>query len=76
MDSSGKFNGVVIWFNPSRGYGFIKREGEEDLFVHFSDIVCDGFKTLKKGQVVEYGLGTNNKGDPKAIEVEVIGDQN
>jgi len=70
-----KYTGTVIWFNPKPGYGFITRTGEEDLFVHFSDINCEGFKTLKKGQIVSFGIGTNNKGQPKAIEVEVTGDQ-
>jgi CspA family cold shock protein len=78
MDKSGEagfsqeFTGTVIWFDNKAGYGFIEREGEKDLFVHFSDIVCEGFKTLKKGQKVTYGLGENNKGQPKAIEVTAV----
>lgn len=67
-----KYTGTVIWFDPKSGYGFIARDGEKDLFVHFSDIVCNGFKTLKKGQLVEFGLGTNNRGEPKATEVIVL----
>jgi len=76
MDITGKLEGTVIWFDPRAGYGFIERDGEQDLFVHFSDVVCEGFKTLKKGQIVSYGVGENNKGQPKAVEVEVTGDQN
>jgi CspA family cold shock protein len=71
-----KYIGIVIWFNNKPGYGFIEWEkgGAKcaDLFVHFSDIVCDSFKTLKKGQKVSFGIGENNKGQPKAIEVVVL----
>lgn len=67
-----KYTGTVIWFDAKAGYGFIARADEKDLFVHFSDIVCEGFKTLKKGQLVEFGLGTNNRGEPKATEVIVL----
>ena len=66
-----KFKGMVIWFDPKAGYGFIARDGQKDLFVHFSDIVCEGYKTLKKGQRVTYSIGKNNSGEPKAIEVTV-----
>lgn len=67
-----KFEGTVIWFDPKAGYGFIGWENEEDMFVHFSDIICEGFKTLKKGQKVTFGVGKNNSGKPKATEVVVI----
>jgi CspA family cold shock protein len=72
-----KFVGEVLWFDPKRGYGFIEwsdAEGvkQKDLFVHFSDIACEGFKTLYKGQKVSFGLGTNKKGDPKATSVEIL----
>lgn len=65
--------GEVIWFNPKPkfGYGFIKWDGE-DMFVHFSDVASDGFKTLKKGNIVEFEIGKNNSGSPKAINVKVI----
>lgn len=72
MDNSDKYVGEVIWFDAKRGYGFIKRENEADLFVHFSDINSEGFKTLYKGQKVSYGLGTNKHGVPKAVEVIVL----
>ncbi len=71
-----KYTGEVLWFDPKRGYGFIgwDKDGvkQKDLFVHFSDIVCEGFKTLHKGQKVSFGLGVNKHGDPKATEVTVI----
>jgi CspA family cold shock protein len=71
-----KILGEVIWFDPKRGFGFIEWEQngtkQKDLFVHFSDVECEGFKTLYKGQKVSFGLGTNKNGDPKAIEVVVL----
>ena len=70
--SDQRYSGTVIWFDNKSGYGFIAREGEKDLFVHFSDINCEGFKTVKKGQAVTFGLGTNNKGQPKATEVVIV----
>ena len=55
--------GTVKWFSNSKGYGFISpTEGGEDIFVHFSVISMDGYKTLKKGQVVEYEVVTGPKG--------------
>ena len=71
-----KLTGNVEWFDPKRGYGFISweldGEKQKDLFVHFSDIACEGFKTLYKGQKVSFGLGTNKRGDPKATEVVIL----
>lgn len=59
--------GTVIWFN--NGFGFIAVEGEKDIFVHFSDINIEGFKTLTKGQVVTFSVGLNKKNQPKAVNV-------
>jgi CspA family cold shock protein len=74
--SDNEFIGEVCWFNARKGYGFIlwMKDGikQKDLFVHFSDINCEGFKTLYKGQKVSFGIGTNKKGDPKAINVIVL----
>jgi CspA family cold shock protein len=55
--------GKVKWFNDAKGYGFIQQEsGEPDVFVHFSAIRVDGFKTLAEGQDVEYEVETGDKG--------------
>jgi CspA family cold shock protein len=69
---SEKYVGNVVWFDAKLGYGFISREEEKDLFVHWSDIQSEGFKTLKKGQEVAYSIGLNNRKQPKAVEVVVI----
>jgi cold shock protein len=55
-------SGRVKWFNESKGYGFIEREGEEDVFVHYSAIEGEGFKTLKEGQLVEFEVTDSPKG--------------
>ena len=54
--------GKVKWFNDAKGYGFIEQEGGEDVFVHFSAIAMDGFKTLAEGQEVEFEIQTGAKG--------------
>lgn len=54
--------GRVKWFNESKGYGFIERDGEADVFVHYSAIEGEGFKTLKEGQVVEFDFKDGPKG--------------
>ncbi len=65
-------NGTVKWFNGEKGYGFISREsGDKDVFVHFSAIIVDGFKTLKEGQKVEFQVVQGAKG-PQAQDVKVI----
>jgi cold shock protein len=55
-------SGRVKWFNESKGYGFIERDGEDDVFVHYSVIEGEGFKTLKEGQVVEFEVKDGPKG--------------
>jgi len=55
--------GTVKWFNEKKGYGFIQREGGPDVFVHYSAIQGDGFKTLTEGQTVEFDLIQDTKGD-------------
>jgi CspA family cold shock protein len=55
--------GTVKFFNAEKGYGFISREAGDDIFVHFSNIVGDGYKSLDEGQRVEFDVGRGNKGD-------------
>jgi cold shock protein len=65
--------GTVKWFNEAKGYGFITPEdGSKDLFVHFSNIQSDGFKTLEEGAKVSYESRQGQKG-PEAIDVAVVG---
>ena len=59
---SERLQGKVKWFNDSKGYGFIERDGGRDVFVHFSSIGGDGFKSLAEGQTVEFEIQSGNKG--------------
>lgn len=54
--------GKVKWFNAQKGYGFIEQEGGPDVFVHFSAIKAEGFKTLREGQAVEFDIEKDDKG--------------
>ena len=60
--------GKVKWFSPEKGYGFIAREGGDDVFVHFSAIQDEGFKTLNEGQDVEFEIVECERG-PQAANV-------
>ena len=60
--------GTVKWFNAEKGFGFISVEGEDDVFVHFSAINADGYKTLAEGQKVEFDVVDGAKG-PQAANV-------
>ena len=64
-----KLTGTVKWFNESKGYGFITRDGGPDLFFHFSNIIGTGFRTMREGQQVSFTEGQGQKG-PQAEEVE------
>ena len=61
--------GTVKWFNPEKGYGFISQNDGEDLFVHFSEIKMDGFKTLDEGQAVQFDVTTVQNGKLQASNV-------
>ena len=63
--------GTVKWFNNQKGYGFISDEGGNDVFVHYSALKMDGFKTLEEGAKVEYDIVDGAKG-PQATNVLVI----
>jgi CspA family cold shock protein len=64
--------GKVKWFNGSKGYGFITRnDGEADVFVHFSAIAGDGYKSLEEGNEVEFDVTQGQKG-PQAVNVRLI----
>ena len=65
---SDKVSGTVKWFNESKGFGFIEQESGPDVFVHFSAIQAEGFKSLVDGQKVEFTITTGQKG-PQAENV-------
>jgi len=60
--------GTVKWFSKEKGYGFIEREDGDDVFVHYSKIQEEGFKTLQEGQDVEFDIEEGNRG-PQAVNV-------
>ncbi len=69
---SERTTGTVKWFNASKGYGFIARDGGEDVFVHYSAIRGQGFKNLEEGQNVEFNVEQGQKG-LQATDVTVVG---
>jgi CspA family cold shock protein len=64
--------GKVKWFSADKGYGFIEHEGGDDLFVHFSEIQSEGFKSLDEGQAVSFEQGTGKNNKPQATNVRVL----
>tara|TARA_B100000029_G_scaffold377115_1_gene371763 strand:+ start:911 stop:1120 length:210 start_codon:yes stop_codon:yes gene_type:complete len=60
---SDKVKGTVKWFNEKKGFGFIEKEGGGDVFVHFSDIQSEGFRTLAENQAVEFEITADDKGE-------------
>lgn len=67
-----KSKGKVKWFNDAKGFGFIEQEGGSDVFVHYSAIQMDGFKTLKQGQDVEFEVKDGDKGPQAANVMKLI----
>ena len=63
--------GTVKWFNNQKGYGFITAEDGKDVFVHFSGLNMEGFKTLEEGAAVEFDITDGAKG-PQAVNIEVV----
>jgi CspA family cold shock protein len=68
---SDKEQGTVKWFNGSKGYGFIERDSGEDVFVHYTSIQQDGYRSLTEGQRVEFVVTQGEKG-PQAQEVVIL----
>ena len=68
---SERVTGTVKWFNGSKGYGFIEREEGDDVFVHYTAIQSDGFRTLEEGQQVEFSIEQGPKG-LQAAEVTLL----
>ena len=66
------YQGKVKWFSNEKGYGFIEAEDGEDVFVHFTGIVSDGFKTLDEGELVSFEITDGNRG-PQAANVSKLG---
>jgi len=67
-ENNGREQGVVKWFNASKGYGFIQRQSGEDIFVHFSAIQADGYKSLPEGAAVEFEV----KQGPKGLQADKV----
>ena len=66
-----RVQGTVKWFNADKGYGFISQEDGEDLFVHYSEIQSNGFRTLEEGATVEFEITEGQKGQ-QASAVTVV----
>ncbi len=66
-----RITGTVKWFNASKGYGFIAHEGGKDVFVHFSAIQTEGYRSLNEGEQVEFSIEDSPKG-PQAVNVTKV----
>jgi len=71
LTSDGRRQGAVKWFNASKGFGFIQSEGGEEVFVHFSAIQSDGYRSLTDGDRVEFDVVDGNKGRQAANVIKV-----
>ena len=67
-----QYTGEVKWFNNAKGYGFVGYEGGADVFVHYSAIQGDGYKSLKEGDVIEFNIVSGTTGKPQADQVRLI----
>ncbi|AVP35579.1 cold shock domain-containing protein [Staphylococcus felis] len=65
------YSGTVKWFNAEKGFGFIERQDGDDVFVHFSAIVGDGYKTLEEGQNVDFDIVQGDRGDQASNVVKM-----
>lgn len=63
------YQGIVKWFNNQKGFGFLGHEGGPDIFVHYSSIHSDGYKTLKEGDMVRFDIVKGQTGRPQADRV-------
>lgn len=76
MNDDKIYYGEVVFFSAVRGYGFLQWDidgvQQDDMFIHYSNIIMDGYKTIAKGQRVSFSIGTNDRGEPKAINVIAI----
>lgn len=68
-----RVRGTVIWFNNAKGFGFIGRPGEADIFVHYSAICADGYKALNANDAVEFSIETTDEGRTQAVGVVKLG---
>lgn len=68
-----RHEGEVSWFNEQKGFGFITGKDGMEVFVHYTEIIRDGFQTLEIGEKVTYGVTDEDVG-PKAVEVRLVGD--
>ncbi|MGI4827834.1 MAG: cold shock domain-containing protein [Janthinobacterium lividum] len=67
-----QFEGTVRWFNNAKGYGFLGREDGADVFVHYSSIETEGYKSLKEGEIVAFDIAQGTNGRPQAERVNRI----